>query len=400
MRVVLIAPFALAPKATTAARAFPLAAALAERGHAVTLLVPPYDNPADSERSFERDHVQVVHVRSRAHSPGNLAAVTWRLARAARALRPDVVHVFKPVGYAAQAGMALALTGRPRLVVDTDDWEGTGGWNDVNAYAAPYRRWFDFQEHWWLTHARAVTVASRTLQTQAWGYGADPARVFYVPNCPVARFRAWQAPAPAEQAAARARLGVGDAPLAIYVGYVNRNDVLDLAARAAARAGARLAVVGDGLGLPALRAQVERDGLNELVRFTGWVPAEEVPALLAAADVAVYPYRDTLINRSKCSIKILEYMAAGKAILTMRVGQNSEYLEHGQSGWLVEPGDEAAFADGLRTLLADEALRARLGQAAQARVRTHFDWRKWVEVVEAAYTLAARPARATPKEAT
>jgi glycosyltransferase involved in cell wall biosynthesis len=391
MKVVLIAPFAFAPKATTSARAFPLAAALAERGHTVTLLVPPYDNPVDSRQAeYLRDGVRVVHVRSGPHSAGNLLAVTWRLVRAARALHPDVVHAFKPVGYAAFAGMALMRLGGPPLAADTDDWEGSGGWNDVNAYPWLWKRFFDYQERRLLTGARAVTVASRTLQTQAWGFGARPERVFYVPNCPGARFRDWQPPPAAAVRAARARLDAGDAPLALYVGFINRNDALDVAVRAVASArrqapGALLAVAGDGPGLPALRAAVGQAGLSDCVRFTGWVQAADVPALLAAADVAVFPYRDTLINRAKCSIKILEYMSAGKAIVTNRVGQNLEYLEHGRSGWLVEPGDEAGFAEALGALLADRAQAAQLGAAAQARIREKFDWRRWVGVVEQAY---------------
>jgi glycosyltransferase involved in cell wall biosynthesis len=387
MKVVALAPFAFAPKATTAARTFPLAAALAERGHAITLLVPPYDNPSECEQEYLRDGVRVISVRSDAHSARNVLAVTARLVRAARALRPDVVHAFKPVGYAALAGMWLARTGGPPLVVDTDDWEGTGGWNDVNDYPALWRRFFDYQEHWLLTHARAVTVASRTLQTQAWGYGARPERVVYVPNCPTARFRDFQAPPADAVHAARARLDVPEsAPLAMYAGFVNRNDVLDMAVRAIVAArrqtpGAMLAIVGDGTGLAAVRAEAERLGLSDM------------PAMLAAADVSVYPYRDTLINRSKCSIKILEYMAAGKAIVTHRVGQNVEYLEHMQSGWLCEPGDEAGFAEALGRLLADRELAARLGANAQARVREKFDWSRWVGVVEQAYAMAARDAR-------
>jgi glycosyltransferase involved in cell wall biosynthesis len=146
--------------------------------------------------------------------------------------------------------------------------------------------------------------------------------------------------------------------------------------------------VGDGPGRAAVEAEVERLALSDCVRLAGWVQSAEVPACLAAADVAVYPYRDTLINRSKCSIKILEYMAAGKAIVTHRVGQNAEYIEHGRSGWLVEPGDEAGFAEALGRLLADRPLAESLGRAAQERVRARFDWRRWVGVVEQAYSRA------------
>jgi glycosyltransferase involved in cell wall biosynthesis len=137
-----------------------------------------------------------------------------------------------------------------------------------------------------------------------------------------------------------------------------------------------------------LRALAADLSLEDTVHFTGWIEHQHVPAYLAAADIAIYPYRDTLINRAKCSIKILEYMAMGKAIVTTRVGQNLEYLEHGQSGILAEPGDAGAFAQALIQLLADPALAHRLGQSAAQRVRDQFTWSRHVRTIEQAYHLA------------
>jgi len=72
------------------------------------------------------------------------------------------------------------------------------------------------------------------------------------------------------------------------------------------------------------------------VLFPGWIPREQVPLYVAAADISVNPYRDTLINRSKCAVKGVIAMAMGKAIVSTRVGQNLEYIENGHSGLLTE----------------------------------------------------------------
>ena len=125
--------------------------------------------------------------------------------------------------------------------------------------------------------------------------------------------------------------------------------------------------------------------LGEAVLFTGWLDHAEVPAYLAAADVAVYPYRDSLVNRAKCSIKVLEYMTAGKAIITHRVGQNTEYLENGRSAILAEPGDVGAFAEGLLAVLTDRAFAERLGQEAATRIQRWFTWDRRISDVERAY---------------
>jgi glycosyltransferase involved in cell wall biosynthesis len=391
MNILMLAPFALAPKATVSMRAFPIARALVARGHQVTILVPPHDNLADAGRDFVRHGVQIHNLELKRVAAWTPITAAWKMAFFARRLGPDVVHVFKPVGYAALAGMILCYVSRLPLIIDSDDWEGTGGWNSVNPYPWYWRRFFDFQERWLPRHSGAVTVASRTLQTQMWGMGIPPGRVFYAPNCPGQDFleQEDQDNGQLEQDV-RARLGMGDAPVAIYVGHLTLGDDLDLALYAFAQVldrlpQARLVIVGTGNGMAALRALANSLHLGTSIIFAGWIEHGQVPAYLAAANVAIYPYRDTLINRAKCSIKILEYMAMGKAIVTSRVGQNLEYLEHSKSGILVEPGNVQEFAHGMLAALSDPGFAAQLGQAARRRVAHHFDWSQRVEEIERAY---------------
>ena len=122
--------------------------------------------------------------------------------------------------------------------------------------------------------------------------------------------------------------------------------------------------------------------------FTGWVDHALAPDYLAAADLAIYPYRDSLINRAKCSAKIVEYMAMGLPIVASRVGQNVEYIEHGTSGWLAVPGDADSFAQAMLAALADPPRAQAMGEAARQRVWARFNWDKMVETVEQAYQAA------------
>ena len=151
---------------------------------------------------------------------------------------------------------------------------------------------------------------------------------------------------------------------------------------------ARLIIVGDGDGLPSLRTQVEQAGLTDRVVFTGRLAPDRAAPLLRAADVAVAPYRDTLINRSKCAAKIIYYMAMGKPIVSSRVGQNLEYLDGGLAGLLTEPGDAADLAAGLVALLRDPERAAELARRARQRIWEQFDWRKQISQVEQAYDVA------------
>ena len=371
-----------------------MAQALVKRGHQVTILMPPYDHPEDSGRRWEHAGVRLENLSVRRSDLRHQLTVPLRLARRAVQLRPGVVHVFKPIGYSGLAGQMLSSFSRLPLVLDTDDWEGRGGWVDANPYPAAWKRFFDWQERWLLRHAAAVTVASRTLQTQAWGLGVDPARVVYLPNGPDPSLRDQPGLSDAQRAAIRNRLGVGNAPLALYLGHIPHGSDLDLAIDAFALLAvqlpeARLVIAGSGDGLPELQRRAQAAGTSGHVVFPGWIEHDQAPLYVAAADAVANPYRDTLINRSKCAGKVVMAMALGKAVVTSRVGENLEYIEDGRSGLLTEPGDVRDLARGLLRVLPDRAWAADLGRNARLRIWQRYDWDIQATEVERAYRIAA-----------
>ena len=393
MNVVMIGPFAFKPKGTVSVRAFFVARALVERGHRVTILMPPYDNLADSGRIWEQDGVRLENMTLSRNDAWHQVSVPLSMARRATQLEPDVIHIFKPVGYSGLAGIYLRRFSRRPLVVDTDDWEGTGGWNDVNPYPVLWKRFFDWQESWLPRHADAVTVVSRALQTQVWGMGVDPGRVVYLPNGPDTDLLGMPEVTKEEAEAVRARLGVGDAPLALYLGHIPHGTDLDLALDALALVResmpqARLVIAGVGDGLPALQAQAKQMGMADQIVFPGWIERDRAHLYLAAADVVVNPYRDTLINRAKCAGKVVQAMALGCAVVTSRLGENLAYIEHGRSGLLTEPDDVSALARALLEVLSDRAWAAELGRSAKQRIWANFDWRGRIDKVEGIYRIA------------
>jgi glycosyltransferase involved in cell wall biosynthesis len=321
-------------------------------------------------------------------------AVPLRMARRAVQLDADVVHVFKPIGYSGLAGIWLHLFSRRPLVLDTDDWEGRGGWADVNPYPGLWKGFFGWQERWLARRADAVTVASRTLQTQVWGFGVDPGRVIYLPNGPDPRLREAGKLDDGELARIRGELGVGDAPLALYLGHIPHGNDLDLALDALALVRqrlpeARLVIAGPGDGLPALQRYARETGVAEGVVFVpGWIEPRRARRYVIAADAVVSPYRDTLINRAKCPAKVVEAMALGKAVVTSRVGQNREYIQDGRSGLLAEPGDAAELARAMLAVLSDPDRAASMGDQARQRIWDKFDWDRRSGQVEDAYRLA------------
>jgi glycosyltransferase involved in cell wall biosynthesis len=379
LRIVMIGPFGLRPRGTMSARALPLAKALARRGHQVVLLMPPWQNPEDAGRRWEEDGVTVENIALPARTPLLFHLLTaLRLARRALSCQPDVVHLFKPKAYSGLVHWLLwRRPRRPRLVVDTDDWEGPGGWNDLAPYSPAQRRFFAWQERWGLTHADAVTVASRTLQSLVWALGVPPDRVLYVPNgiSPVdAAPRVAPPPPPT---------------VLLYTRFfefpVER--VVDLLRRVRrAMPATRLLVVGEGLfgEEERLLELARQNGLTEAIEYAGWAP-EELARHFARAHLAIYPFDDTLINRTKCPAKLVELAAAGIPIVAEAVGEIPQTLRHGETGWLVEAGDVAGFAGAVVRLLEDAPLRERLGRAAAQDVQGRLAWERLAETVERAY---------------
>ena len=188
MRIAVIGPFGLRPKGTMSVRALPLARALVARGHAVRMILPPWDWPQDAGCKMQDAGVEIENIELPAGVPGLFHLnTTRRLVQRALDFQPDVIHCFKPKAYAGLAAWwvwQLKRMGRVKacLIIDTDDWEGAGGWNDLNSYSWAQRQMFAWQEQWGLTHNDGVTVASKALQSIVYSLGVKPDRVCYVPN--------------------------------------------------------------------------------------------------------------------------------------------------------------------------------------------------------------------------
>jgi glycosyltransferase involved in cell wall biosynthesis len=109
--------------------------------------------------------------------------------------------------------------------------------------------------------------------------------------------------------------------------------------------------------------QVRSLDLPPEIVLHGYVPRDEYLALMARASVVVVP--TDVREYPTGQTVLLEAMAMGKACVVTDTPAMSDYLTHDQNAWLVPPGDPVALRAAIATLLADEHLRARLGDAAR-----------------------------------
>ena len=391
MNIVFLAPFGIRPKGTLIARMLPLAVELQARGHTVVIIAPPYTNPEDSGRV---ETVNGVTIRNVTLGPAGKALsapfLAWRMYRAAMAESPALIHLFKPKGYGGLAAMLLIVLDRigmkrAPVVIDTDDWEGMGGMNELNSYSWAERAFYQFQESWLLSRAVAVTVASRTLQTKVWGAGVVSERVLYLPN------GVTDLP-PGDGDAVRLKLGIlDDIPVVlIYTRFFEfrqeklhtvlgeiREQVPDV----------RFLVVGKGRNdeeAELIEAGEER-GFGDALLMVGWLQPVDIPSYLAAADLALYPFDDTLVNRSKCPAKLTEILRAAVPVVADNVGQVAEYVKPWVSGVLCNPDTWSEMSEYAVRLLRDHDARRTFGAAGRRYLLETFSWSSYAAKLDSLY---------------
>ena len=145
-------------------------------------------------------------------------------------------------------------------------------------------------------------------------------------------------------------------------------------------------IVGSGADLSRLKSLAKDLEITDKVIFTGAIEYNLVPEYLAAADIAVACFEDNDLTRSKSPLKIVEYMAAGKAIVASNVGEVPKMLDG--CGILTEPGNVYSLAKGIIRFFEDEKLRKRCEIKARKRAEEEYKWEVTADNILRAYEIA------------
>ena len=138
-----------------------------------------------------------------------------------------------------------------------------------------------------------------------------------------------------------------------------------------------LLIVGDGPGRRAAERQARP--LAGPVRFTGFAPHAQVPAVLRHIDLLVLATR-----YEELPSVLIEAMAAGLPVIASRVGGIPALVDHDVNGLLVPPGDAAALAAAISRILTEPGTAARLAAAARQTAQ-RYTWPALARQVAAAY---------------
>jgi glycosyltransferase involved in cell wall biosynthesis len=169
-------------------------------------------------------------------------------------------------------------------------------------------------------------------------------------------------------AAAKAFLGWEGALVVGFTGFVRDwhgvDRVIQWLATSDAPPNARLLVVGDGPARSDLERLARELSVTNRIHFTGVVPREKVPALVAAFDIALQP----AVVPYASPLKLFEYLALGKAIVAPRQANIEEVLTDGRNALLFDSETAFALETSLTRLCEDADLRAQLAAGAAASI--------------------------------
>jgi glycosyltransferase involved in cell wall biosynthesis len=154
--------------------------------------------------------------------------------------------------------------------------------------------------------------------------------------------------------------------------------------RAARGIDAEFVICGDGWQLEAMRKLARKLGVQERVRFTGWLAPEQLARELAEASVVAMPS----LWPEPFGLVGIEAHAAGRPVVASATGGVRDWLKDGVSGLLVKPGDPRALAVALEQLLADPARQHEMGEAGRALVAARFTPERHVAALAQAYAQA------------
>jgi glycosyltransferase involved in cell wall biosynthesis len=351
-------------------RILDLAQALAARGHAVTVLTgfPNYPDgviaPGDRGRRRRLERLGDLRIVRTAVYPAPNRGVARRLLNhtsfalsaiaSCRAAGPaDALIVETPPLFTAAAGVAIARLKHASLLLNVADlWPDAAiqfGALDNRAAVAGARA----IERFAYEHSDLIAVPTPGLVRVLGERGRPAEQVVLVPHgVDPARFPLDGAPEPV-----RRRV--------VYCGTIGMGHAVGTlidAARRLAQAGEEheLLIVGDGAERAELEERAIGWGLRN-VTFAGRLAREELPSVLATAEVTVATQRALPLLADALSTKVLEYMAAARPVVAAASGWTAEIVDGADAGIVCPPEEPAALADAIVRVSADPTRARAMG---------------------------------------
>ena len=242
------------------------------------------------------------------------------------------------------------------------------------------RRFAQITESWICSNANRVFAVSTPLKKHLKKHGVRSEKVTVLPNAVnVDHFSDTNG----MRTCLRESLGIRNRSVVIgFVGVLRPWHGVDILVKAFAhpavrRTNAHLVIVGDGPSWPDLKALAASLDLESRIVFPGRVSHKEIPTYIKIFDIAVSPKATFYAS----PMKILEYMAQGKATVAPDMANICDIISQPDTGLLFEPDNIEDLVAKLLILIEDEMLRTQIGNRARKDVLTYRTWQRNAQTV-------------------
>ncbi len=369
-------------------RAFHFAKCLVQRGHTVTLLtISPTRRLRCSRETVEG--VRVIETPDllwgQARTGWDLYNTLWRITSLVKTGPYDVVHGFDCRPVVIFPALVLKKTRAVPFVSDWADWWGRGGIIEsrqklLNYLLGPVETFFEGHFRY---EAHCVTVTSIALRDRAVALGIPRDRVLYIPSG--SDVKTIQ---PLPKGEMRKALGLPiDAKIIEFVGFINYDfDLIVNSFPLITRRFPDVLLLLVGQKYPLTAQLFKQASLRHNVREVGIVPFQELPKYLACADVLLLPFTDKICNIGRGPIKLGDYMAAGRPIVSQPVGDLRHIFTSEMPFGILTDSNPSSFAEAVCSLLAHPERAACYGRNARMLAERFYSWDRSAGMLEDLYT--------------
>ncbi len=249
---------------------------------------------------------------------------------------------------------------------------------------------------WSIRTADSVTAISRSTAAQVEALGAGSVRVV-----PYGSALADDGRRPEREALASRDAGPRSTQEPVRLLFVGRLverkgvEVLVRALQVVRRTtAAHLTIVGEGARKSAIEAVVADCELSEHVTMAGRVPTRQLRSEYEAADVFVLPaVVDAKGDTEGLGVVLMEALGHERPVIASEVGGIVDIVTHGETGWLVPPGDHEALGEQILRVVADPEGSRAVARRGRERIQEDFSWSSVLDRTDAAYAEALENAR-------
>lgn len=335
------------------------------RGEFAGLIIQQYRGFCKFLYSKGRTIVRIYH----------LIATMWCLILLNLRKRIDVIHAWNP-----PAGLASVIVGivlKKPVYYDFTDFYSDIAVADYSILVNVLK-WI---EKLILKLAKKIIVVSNVMGDELLKIGVPIEKIYIVPDGTDGKM--FNPTVDGEEI--RKKWNLERCPTIIYHGDIKYNDGVDLLLVAFSLVlievpDAKLLILGGGGAyFEKLKILTREKRIDDSVIFAGWVPHQDVPKYIRAADIGAITVRPTLNHQCYLSFKLFEYWGCAKPVVVSRLKAISQIMKDGVQGIIIEPENIEETAQAFIGLLKNKEKAKKMGAEGRRLVEEIFDWNKIME---------------------